>query len=489
MPVVFAGFFLIARKSHQGSIAWLGLASIFFYSYWSIAALPIMVVSICINYWFGLLLSKPNLESRKTVLTMAIIANLLALGYFKYANFFIANTNSIREIMGADPLEGVNVALPIGISFFTFTQIAFLVDTYKNKVKEQSFLKYVLFVSFFPHLLAGPVIHHKQMMPQFSDSENFQIQKDKIALGFVIFTIGLAKKVLIADSLSGFVSTLFNSIAQDLVPNFWVSWIGSLCYTFQMYFDFSGYSDMAVGLSLLFGIWLPFNFNSPLKATNIIEFWQRWHMSLTKYISEYLYNPLSLIMMRIGMGKKPFLDLIYTLVFPTIAVMLIVGLWHGANWTFVVFGGMHGVFLVVNHTWRKRKMFIRPKNSKPTAIGLTIGWIITFSCVMLALVMFRSDTINTAIEIYKGMMGLNGFYMGPVNEWLPKIKLELFLIAVSFIIIFFMPNSLDITAYSKKETFNKEKWIYPSIVICLVSIYLLSILTKYQASPFLYFEF
>ena len=146
MPVVFAGFFLIARKSHQGSIAWLGLASIFFYSYWSIAALPIMVVSICINYWFGLLLSKPNLESRKTVLTMAIIANLLALGYFKYANFFIANTNSIREIMGADPLEGVNVALPIGISFFTFTQIAFLVDTYKNKVKEQSFLKYVLFV-------------------------------------------------------------------------------------------------------------------------------------------------------------------------------------------------------------------------------------------------------------------------------------------------------------------------------------------------------
>ena len=193
--------------------------------------------------------------------------------------------------------------------------------------------------------------------------------------------------------------------------------------------------------------------------------------------------------MRIGMGKKPFLDLIYTLVFPTIAVMLIVGLWHGANWTFVVFGGMHGVFLVVNHTWRKRKMFIRPKNSKPTAIGLTIGWIITFSCVMLALVMFRSDTINTAIEIYKGMMGLNGFYMGPVNEWLPKIKLELFLIAVSFIIIFFMPNSLDITAYSKKETFNKEKWIYPSIVICLVSIYLLSILTKYQASPFLYFEF
>ena len=170
MPVVFAGFFLIARKSHQGAIAWLGLASLFFYSYWSIAALPIMVVSIGINYWFGLKLSKIELKSRQTLLIFAISANLFALGYYKYANFFIANTNTIRDMMGIDPLDGVSVVLPIGISFFTFTQIAFLVDCYKNKVKEQSFLKYVLFVSFFPHLLAGPVIHHKQMMPHFSDN-------------------------------------------------------------------------------------------------------------------------------------------------------------------------------------------------------------------------------------------------------------------------------------------------------------------------------
>ena len=490
MPVVFAGFFLIARKSHQGAIAWLGLASLFFYSYWSIAALPIMVVSIGINYWFGLKLSKIELKSRKTLLIFAISANLFALGYYKYANFFIANTNTIRDMMGIDPLDGVSVVLPIGISFFTFTQIAFLVDCYKNKVKEQSFLKYVLFVSFFPHLLAGPVIHHKQMMPQFSDKANFLLQKDKIALGIVIFTVGLAKKVLIADSLSGYVSTFYNSLLQDLLPNFWASWLGSLSYTFQLYFDFSGYSDMAVGLSLLFGIWLPFNFNSPFRATSIIDFWQRWHITLTKYVGEYLYAPITLKFMRMGLNKSKVIETIYTLAIPTILIFLILGLWHGANWTFVIFGGMHGLYIVINHVWRM--FFPLPKKNQPQRYIKSrkiFGWTLTFLAVNLANVMFRSENVQTAVEIYKGMLGLNGFHLGPVSEWLPLLQLQLFVLAASFLIIFLMPNSSDMTTISKRDTFNKVKWIYPCIVVCLVLIYLLSLITKYQASPFLYFQF
>ena len=352
MPVVFGGFFLIAHKSHDGAIAWLSLASIFFYAYWSLYALPVMVISICVNYWLGLHLSNPSFKYRQPLLVLAITLNLLALGYFKYANFFIANTNALRSSMGMESLDSLNILLPIGISFFTFTQIAFLVDNYQDKVKERSFLQYVLFVSFFPHLLAGPVIHHKQMMPQFSDPKTFSLDHEKIKLGIAIFTIGLAKKVLIADSLSGTVDAFFTSLNQNLLPNFWASWIGAISYTLQIYFDFSGYSDMAVGLALFFGIWLPFNFNSPFKATSMIDFWQRWHMSLTKYINEYLYTPITLRLMRIGIGKTLVIETIYSLVMPTILVMLIVGLWHGANWTFMV--GASENFLLSQKTQKHR---------------------------------------------------------------------------------------------------------------------------------------
>jgi len=489
MPVVFVGFFLIAQKSHQGAIAWLGLASIFFYSYWSIAALPIMAASICINYWLSLQISKSGASYRRELLILAILANLLVLGYFKYTNFFIANTNIVRNLIDMDPLDSQNIALPIGISFFTFTQIAFLIDGYQNKVKERSFIQYILFVTFFPHLLAGPVLHHKQMMPQFSDQANFILQKDKIAIGVAIFAVGLAKKVLLADTLGGYTTTFYNSILQGLLPNFWASWIGSIGYAFQIYFDFSGYSDMAVGLGLLFGIWLPYNFNSPFKATSIIDFWQRWHMSLTKYIYEYLYAPITLKLMRAGIGKSLAIEIIYSLVVPTILVMLIVGFWHGANWTFVVFGGMHGIFLVTNHLWRKRRFFVRQKNVKASPLSLLLGWMLTFFCINAAMVMFRSDSVTTAFEIYRGMLGLNGFYLGVFSEWFPVLRLEIAVIAFSFVIVIFAPNSIEIVESSHVCINKYEKWIYPIIFALIGIVYLLYTVTKYQESPFLYFQF
>jgi len=493
MPVVFVGYFLIAQKTHRGAIAWLGFASLFFYAYWSIAALPIMAISICINYWLSLLISNGDSRYRQRLLTIGIVSNLFALGYFKYANFFIENSNFVLDLIGAETVSSANIALPIGISFFTFTQIAFLIDSYQNKVKERSFIQYVLFVSFFPHLLAGPVLHHKQMMPQFSDKLNFTLQKDKITLGIAAFTIGLAKKVLVADTLSGYVENFYNGILQGLQPNFWISWIGSIGYTFQLYFDFSGYSDMAVGLALVFGIWLPYNFNSPFKASSIIDFWQRWHITLTKYVGEYLYAPITLRFMRFSQDKHPVLQSVISLVIPTVLIFLILGMWHGANWTFVVFGGMHGLYIVINHLWRKVYPLPNNKSKKIQSyknVKYFVGWLLTFIAVNVAFVMFRADSVSTAIEVYKGMIGLYGFDIGgEFIRWIMALKLEILVIFISFVIVLITPNCMEVIEFSKVNIQKYEKWIYPIIISCICIIYSLYVVTKDQASPFLYFQF
>jgi alginate O-acetyltransferase complex protein AlgI len=507
MPVVFAGFFLIARKSHQGAIAWLSFASIFFYAYWSLYALPVIVISIYINYWIGFHLSNLSFKYRQPLLVLAIILNLLALGYFKYANFFIANTNALRSVMGMESLNSLNVILPIGISFFTFTQIAFLIDTYQDKVKERSFLQYVLFVSFFPHLLAGPVLHHKQMMPQFSDPKTFSIDYEKIRLGIIIFTIGLAKKILLADSLAPYADTLFSAVENGETPQFLMSWFGSLAYTFQLYFDFSGYSDMAVGIALFFGIWLPFNFNSPFQATNIIDFWQRWHITLTKYVGEYLYTPITLKFMRLGQNKSAGIETIFSLFIPTLLIFLILGLWHGANWTYVVFGSMHGLYIVINHLWRK---IFPPPNKKSKKmqphrnLKRIAGWGLTFFAVNIANIMFRADSISTAISIYKGILGIHGIhidqnYKGLIfnniihGAWQSRLNtgqttIELFLlIVISLLIILLFKNTseLEVENYQGKNSIAKKNWM----AIFFAIIFLLSISQLNKTSPFLYFQY
>lgn len=494
MPVVFAGFFLLAKVSRRVAIGWLTIASIFFYGYWSILALPVLAISIVTNYWFGTLISKPNLQHRQSVLVLAIIVNLAALGYYKYANFFIDNINEIRILMDFNPLESVSSILPIGISFFTFTQIAFLIDSYHGEVKEPDFIQYTLFVSFFPHLLAGPLIHHKQMMPQFSMTENFVIQHGKIVIGLSIFAIGLAKKILIADTLNGYVSSFHDELALGANPNFLASWLATIGYTFQLYFDFSGYSDMAVGAALLFGIWMPFNFNSPFRATSIIDFWQRWHITLTRYVGDYLYTPITLKFMRLSQGLPSVLETFCSMIVPTIIIFLILGFWHGANWTYVIFGGMHGFYMVINHLWRKAFPLPSKKNKalrRYKTLKMATAWLLTFLAVNIASVMLRSDSVPIAFVIYKGLLGFNGYSLGKMPDiftWIVALKFTLSAICSAFLIVLFMPNTISVASFSTKEFLQKSVVAYASIVILIAVIYALLQVNFYE-SPFLYFRF
>ncbi len=318
----------------------------------------------------------------------AITANLGLLAYYKYADFFILSANHM--LGSAVPL--LNIALPIGISFFTFTQIAFLADAYQGKANEFRFTYYVLFVTYFPHLIAGPVLHHKEMMPQFDIDRNYRPRVSNFQIGLTIFIIGLCKKVLIADSLAGYAAPVF---APGANPGLFVAWGGLLAYSFQLYFDFSGYSDMAIGLSRLFGIKLPLNFNSPYKAANITDFWRRWHMTLSRFLRDYLYIPLG--GNRNGLGRSK-INLLIT--------MLLGGLWHGAGWTFIVWGGLHGVFLVINHAWQEIKA--RLDWGHGGRMGTVAAVLLTFLCVNIAWVFFRAPDIDTAFSVLRGIAGLNG---------------------------------------------------------------------------------
>jgi alginate O-acetyltransferase complex protein AlgI len=344
-PLVLIGFFLIGKRNARAAAGFLALASLFFYGWWSVKALPLLL-----GVDLYQLLVRPASDARSRAATtaserpcwIALVVNLGVLAVFKYANFFLERERRAgRGGPLADPL--VHIVLPIGISFYTFTQIAFLVDCWQGKVHERSFIHYVLFVTYFPHLIAGPVLHHAQMMPQFGNPSTYRINANKVALGLGIFVFGLAKKMLIADPLGQYADMMFKGVHEGVLPSLYTAWFGVLAYTLQIYFDFSGYSDMAVGLSLCLGVQLPLNFRSPYKSTNIIEFWRRWHISLSNFLRDYLYVPLG------GNRKGParrYLNLFLT--------MLLGGLWHGAAWTFVIWGALHGLFLMVNHLWNAK---------------------------------------------------------------------------------------------------------------------------------------
>lgn len=508
LPISFIAFYVLASLKHSYAIAWLGFCSIFFYGYWSLYSLPILITSIITNYLCGLKISNQDSHNRKIWLVFAITINMGLLGYFKYFNFFIENTNTLRALLGLQQISYLEIVLPIGISFFTFTQIAFLIDSYQNKVKEKSFLNYVLFVTFFPHLIAGPIIHHKEMMPQFSDQTIGRINLSKISLGLIIFSIGLSKKILIADSLSVYADMLFNGVQSNLVPQLFLSWLGSLAYTFQLYFDFSGYSDMAIGLALLFGIWLPINFNSPFKAANIIDFWQRWHMTLTRYINMYLYTPITLRFARIGIKYSEITGLLFSLVMPTMVIFLILGLWHGASWNYLLFGAMHGFFVVCNHLYRNLfssvKKVMKP-NHRNSLIKRSLSWTLTFLAVNAAFVVFRAHSIDDAIIIYKGMLGLNGFtlpifispYLGAIAEygnWLqiPYIFSSLnllFLLTISFVLVLLAPSTASFSENQNAKLSKLSFLNHPISAIFFGLLFALSIANFSKTSSFLYFQF
>ncbi len=382
LPLTLLGYVTIGRLGMRAA-AFLALASLAFYAWWRVEFLPILALSILFNYFAGMLIDHWRAMSLgRMTLIGAITANLGALAFYKYAGFLAASANTL----GAQ-LPLLDILLPIGISFFTFTQIAFLVDVWRGKAQERHFINYILFVSYFPHLIAGPMLHHAQIMPQFSNPDACRLKSSNLALGLVIFIIGLVKKVLIADPLSLYASGIFNRLGTGAEPDMITAWCGALAFTLQIYFDFSGYSDMAIGASKMFGIDLPINFNSPYKATNIIDFWRRWHMSLSQFLRDYLYIPLG------GNQKGParrYINLIIT--------MLLGGLWHGANWTFVIWGGLHGAYLVINHLCR---------NFLP-APPKAFAWALTMLAVVIAWVFFRASNFDQAMMVLRGMAGLNG---------------------------------------------------------------------------------
>lgn len=388
LPLCAAGFFLLARRSHVMAAGWLACASLLFYGWWSPEYLPLLLGSIGFNYAAGWRIGHAEGPARKRWLAGAIAADLALLAYFKYADFFISSLNQVAQ---AD-LPALNVILPVGISFFTFTQIAFLVDTYQGKVQEYRFVHYLLFVTYFPHLIAGPVLHHKEMMPQFEQGSTYRLSAANLAVGLAIFAIGLGKKVLIADNLAPHASFFFD---QAPTPSLLSAWGGVMAYAFQLYFDFSGYSDMAIGLSRIFGIRLPLNFNSPYKAASIIEFWRRWHMTLSRFLRDYLY--IALGGNRHGPARR-YANLV--------ATMVLGGLWHGAGWNFVIWGALHGAYLMINHAWAALAARLRFPSQARAWTVFSIA--LTFAAVCFAWVFFRASDFARASAIVQAMAGLSG---------------------------------------------------------------------------------
>ena len=330
LPVTLIVFFALGQRqrSKKLAMAWLVVTSLFFYAWWNPAYLGIMLGSIIFNYTVGFVLSAEDSPlAKKLVLTYGIVVNLGLLGYYKYANFFV---DSLNAVFG-DVIFLETILLPLAISFFTFQQIAYLIDTYRGETRELNFLHYCLFVTFFPQLIAGPIVHHKEMLPQFDRDSLYSINIRRHAVGYSIFTLGLFKKVVLADGIAAYATPAFFAADSGIELTLFEAWTGALAYTLQLYFDFSGYSDMAIGLARMFGIRLPLNFNSPYKATNIVDFWRRWHMTLSRFMRDYIYIPLGGNRQGIIGGRNANL----------MTTMLLGGLWHGAGWNFLFWGGLH----------------------------------------------------------------------------------------------------------------------------------------------------
>lgn len=484
-PLVLVGFFLIGRFSIRAAAGFLAVVSLFFYGWWSVDALPLLAASICVNYALGWVLT-PVLggghRRPKAWIAFAVALNLGVLAVFKYADFFIDNLNAALSGYGISQVPLMKLILPIGISFYTFTQIAFLVDCWQGKVRERSFVHYVLFVTYFPHLVAGPVLHHAQMMPQFARSATYRPASGKLALGLAVFTAGLAKKMLIADPLGQYSDLVFDGVRGGIAPSLLSSWFGALAYTMQIYFDFSGYSDMAIGLSLCFGVKLPANFSSPYRAASIVEFWRRWHISLSTFLRDYLYVPLG--GNRKGPGRR------YVNLFAT---MLLGGLWHGAAWTFVAWGALHGAYLAANHYWIAK---FGGTTERRTRLSRYAGWAVTFFAVVAAWVVFRAESLTAATSVYAGMLGLNGSD-GAFREFsqLPFGKAMFFrTLLIAMAIAFAFPRAMTICRWARRATVSigsagrqRAATMFASFACVGVLAVCVSKLGSY--SPFLYFQF
>lgn len=492
LPVSLFVYYRLVSSNLSIALTWLVASSLFFYGWWNPTYLALLIASILFNYGLGLYLTR---SSKKVALIFGIAANLSLLAYYKYTVFIVANVNQIF----ATNWNVGTIILPLAISFFTFQQITYLVDAYRSKTHEYNFLHYCLFVTFFPQLIAGPIVHHKEMMPQFYDAKKLNQTFKNLSIGLTLFTLGLAKKVLLADSLAPYASKAFAATAAGITLSFIEAWRGAMAYTFQLYFDFSGYSDMAIGLALMFGICLPLNFNSPYKANNIIDFWRRWHMTLSRFLRDYIYIPLG--------GNRKGRNRRYINIFIT---MLLGGLWHGAAWTFIFWGFLHGLYIIINHLWRWLRLQIDLSLEATSKSGQFFSRLVTFFAIVVAWVFFRAESFDSAIIMLKGMSGIYGFILpqaleealGSFSQTLTSFgwkfaplaysrgPQDLLIMALLTAAVWYLPNTQQIVLEENNQNQSKIKWQATKIwMISLSFLFLFSILRLSQISEFLYFQF
>lgn len=464
LPITIIGFYLIARYAgYRAARFWIIAASLVFYAWWNPVYTWLLLASVIANFGFGQLLQKKSIHHKKYLIA-GISANLVFLGYFKYADFFVTNINALA----ATNFPALNIILPLGISFFTLQQMAFLFDSYEGLTEEKSFVDYVLFATFFPLLLSGPIVHHREVLPQFHKPDAGLFNDNRFAFGLFVFAVGLFKKTVIADSLVGAVSAGFDGQGALTATD---AWISSLAYLLQVYFDFSGYSDMAVGLGLLLNIRLPINFNSPYKATSVIQFWQRWHITLTDFINAYVYMPL--------MRARQSFSFYYSL-YVTIIAMTVVGLWHGASWNYVLFGLLHGLALVLNHLWRRFGVTLHK----------ALGWLLTIFWWNFTLIIFRASSPDASWRMLKAMFSGSATWIGkdiyeqlPLLEFMP-VELLTFMVFILFGGLLACCVRLK-NPHDHGEIFTVNTRYFMITFICLIT----SILLMNHVTEFIYFQF
>jgi alginate O-acetyltransferase complex protein AlgI len=456
LPVVVAVFFAIGLVSREWALRWIIVASLFFYGSWRPLNVLIIAPSVAINFVLARMLQRmgkrENQAAAKTILFLGIAFNVAFLGYFKYSNFLVG---AVNDAFGTQMVLA-RIILPLGISFITFQKIAFLIDVQAGRIESFTLQDYCLFVLFFPQLVAGPIVHYREMMPQFKRA-SCRFDKDNVSVGVTLFVFGLFKKVFIADSIAPIVKPIYEHATSGGSIGLLSAWIAAIGFTLQIYFDFSGYTDMALGIARFFGIRLPPNFNSPLKASSIIDFWQRWHMTLTRFLTAYIYNPLTLWLTRrraakgrtgFGGRNKGLGAFVELLMFPILLTMLVSGIWHGAGYTFIVWGVLHGLYLTVNHAWRQVGPKLWRDESSYRRFMQPAGFVITFACVSASMVIFRSANLRTAADVLQGMLGLRGIGSSGLTVLRDQLGVSLknvaFWIAAPAFIALVCPNTLQI---------------------------------------------
>ena len=440
LPATLVGFALLGRASAAWALRWTIAASLFFYAWWRPLNVLLIAPSILVNFVLARSIQRFNAQTRptaaKATLVLGIVFNIAFLGYFKYANFAVT---AVNDAFGTQFVLA-QIILPLGISFITFQKIAFLVDVHARRVEAFTLQDYALFVLFFPQLIAGPIVHYREMMPQFHRATG-RLDSTDVAVGLTLFAAGLFKKVYLADTLAPMVTPIYEHAAAGHPISFFEGWLAAMGFTLQIYFDFSGYTDMALGIARFFGIRLPPNFNSPLRAMSIIDFWLRWHMSLTRFLTAYIYNPLTLSLTRrrlaksrksLPSGRPTGVAFFQLLAFPTMLTMLISGIWHGAGYLFIVWGLLHGLLLTINHGWRTARPKLWRDDASYNRLMPAIGFVITLLCVMTSMVVFRSTSLTSAVGIFKGMLGVSGValppgvydHLGPLVGWLQQAGVD-----------------------------------------------------------------